>query len=284
METRPFGRTGHNSTVAILGGFAFSQADQQETDRLMELAIEYGVNHIDIAPSYGHAEQRLGPWLARERERFFLGCKTMERTRDGAFRELGESLQRLQVDALDLYQIHAVTNQQELDAALEPGGAIEGLQQARDQGLTRFLGITGHGVEVPGLFLQALERFDFDSVLFPINFVQYADPDYRSQCEQLLGVCQEREVGTMIIKSITRGPWGEKEQTRITWYEPFEEQEMIQAGVDFALSQPVTGICTIGDPGLLPAVLEACENYQPLSSGEKKGWIEKGRGFQPLFS
>lgn len=284
METRPFGRTGHNSTVAILGGFAFSQADQEETDRLMELALEYGVNHLDIAPSYGHAEKMVGPWLARKRERFFLGCKTMERTREGAFRELGESLQRLQVDALDLYQIHAVTNQQELDAALEPGGAIEALQQAREEGLTRFLGITGHGVEAPGLFLQALERFDFDSVLFPINFVQYGDPDYRSECEQLLQLCREREVGTMIIKSITRAPWGDQEQTRITWYQPFEDRELIQAGVDFALSQPVTGICTVGDPGLLPAVLEACENHQPLTSEEQEHWIEKGKRFQPLFT
>lgn len=284
METRPFGRTGHNSTVAILGGFVFSQATQEETDRLMELAIESEVNHIDIAPSYGHAEKMVGPWLARERERFFLGCKTMERTREGAARELWESLQRLQVDALDLYQIHAVTNQQELDAALAPGGAIEALQQAREEGLTRFLGITGHGVEAPGLFLQALERFDFDSVLFPINFVQYADPDYRSKCQQLLQVCREREVGTMIIKSITRGPWGDKEQTRITWYEPFEEQKMIQAGVNFALSQPVTGICTVGDPGLLPAVLKACQNYQPLTPAEQEEWIEKGKRFQPLFT
>lgn len=284
MQTRPFGRTGHHSTAAILGGFAFSRATQEETDRLMELAIEYGVNHIDIAPSYGHAEKRLGPWLARERERFFVGCKTMERSRKGAAKELRESLQRLQVESLDLYQIHAITNQQELDAALEPGGAIEALEQAREDGLTRFLGITGHGVEAPELFLQALERFDFDSLLFPVNFVQYADPDYRAQCEQLLEVCREREVGTMIIKSIARGPWGEKEQSRITWYEPFEEQQLIQAGVNFALSQPVTGICTAGDPGLLPAVLEACQNYQPLSLEEQENWIERGKAFQPLFS
>ncbi len=284
METRLFGRTGHNSTLAILGGFAFSQASQAETDRLMDLAIERGVNHIDVAPTYGHAEQRLGPCLARGRDRFFLGCKTMERTREGASRELQESLQRLQVESLDLYQIHAVTRQEELDQALQPGGAIEALQQAREDGLTRFLGITGHGVEVPELFLQALERFDFDSVLFPINFVQYGDPDYRAQCEQLLQVCQEREVGTMIIKSITKAPWGDQEQTRITWYQPFEDRELIQAGVDFALSQPVTGICTVGDPGLLPAVLDACENHQPLSPQEQETWIENGKAFQPLFN
>ncbi len=283
MKTRLFGRTGHHSTLAILGGFAFSQASQAETDVLMEKVIKAGVNHIDIAPTYGHAELRVGPWLARERKRFFLGCKTTERNRQDAARELHESLGRLQVDQLDLYQLHAVTTMEELDSATRTGGAIEALVEARQQGLTRFLGITGHGAEVPGVMLEALERFDFDSVLFPINFIQYGDPEYRSTCEQLLKVCAERNVGTMIIKSIARGPWGDQEQRRITWYEPFEEQEQIQRAVNFALSQPVTGICTAGDPGLLPVVLDACENFEPMSTEEQKAMILEGRGYQRLF-
>lgn len=284
METRLLGRTGHRSTVAILGGFAFSEATRVETDTAMETVIEAGVNHLDVAPTYGHAEEMLGPWLARERARFFLGCKTMERDKEGAARELRESLERLQVDHFDLYQIHAITTEEELQQVLRPGGAVEALVEARDQGLTRWLGITGHGPEIPTIMLQALEQFPFDTVLFPINFIQYTQQTYRIQSEQLLDLCRERQVGTMIIKAIAKGEWGEQPQRLNTWYQPFEDPDMIQAGVDFALSQPVTGICTVGDPGLLPAVLEACENHQPLTSEEQEHWIEKGKRFQPLFT
>lgn len=283
MQTRRFGKTGHNSTLAILGGFAFSQAEREETDALMEKVIEFGVNHIDIAPSYGHAEQQLGPWLARERERFFLGCKTTERKREDAARELHESLGRLQVEQLDLYQLHAVQTMDELDQATQSGGALEALVEAREQGLTRFLGITTHGSDAPKVLLEALTRFDFDTVLFPINFVQYGIPTYRKACEELLAVCAERDVGTMIIKSITKGPWGEKEQHGLTWYEPFEEQEEIQRAVNFALSQPVTGICTAGDPVLLPRVLQACENFEPMTPEEQEAMIEEGSRYTPLF-
>jgi len=283
METRLLGRTGHRSTVAILGAFAFSEATQVETDTAMETVLEAGVNHIDVAPTYGHAEEMLGPWLARERERFFLGCKTMERDKQGAARELRESLERLQVDHFDLYQIHAITREEELLQVLRPGGAIEALVEARDQGLTRWLGITGHGPEIPAIMLRALEEFPFDTVLFPINFIQYTQEAYRSQSEQLLDVCREREVGTMIIKSIAQGEWGEQPQHLNTWYQPFEEPDMIQAGVDFALSQPVTGICTVGELSLLPDVLQACQGYQQLSPAEQERIIESGRKYQPLF-
>jgi aryl-alcohol dehydrogenase-like predicted oxidoreductase len=210
METRRLGRTGHESTVAILGAFAFSQATQEETDQAMGRVLEAGVNHIDIAPTYGHAEERLGPWLADERERFFLGCKTMERGKEGAAKELRESLSRLEVDRFDLYQLHAVTTEEELEAALGPGGAIEALLDAREEGLTQYLGITGHGIAIPHILHQALERFDFEKVLFPINYIQYTDQTYRQTAERLLALCQERDVGTMIIKSIAKGKWGEK--------------------------------------------------------------------------
>ncbi len=283
METRLLGRTGHRSTVAILGGFAFSEADRVETDTAMEAVFEAGVNHIDVAPTYGHAEEMLGPWLARERERFFLGCKTMERDQAGAAREMRESLERLQVDHFDLYQIHAITTEEELQQVLRPGGAVEALVEARDQGLTRWLGITGHGPEIPRIMLQALDRFPFDTVLFPINFIQYTQQAYRMQSEQLLDVCRERQVGTMIIKAIAKGEWGEQPQRLNTWYQPFEDPDMIQAGVDFALSQPVTGICTAGELSLLPDVLQACQGYQRLTPAEQKRMIENGRKYQPLF-
>lgn len=284
MEKRRFGRTGHASTVAILGAFAFSEATQAETDAAMERVIAAGVNHIDVAPSYGHAELRLGPWMAQERERFFLGCKTMERSKDGATIELRESLARLQTDRFDLYQIHAITRMEELDQVTAPGGALEALVAARDEGLVDFLGITGHGMQSPAIFLEALERFDFDSVLFPINFKLYAEADYRRDAEQLLRVCREREVGTMIIKHIARRPWGDRKQTLNTWYEPFVDREMIRQGVNFALSQDVTGLCTAGDLSVLPLLLEACENFTRLDESEQAALIATADNYELIFN
>jgi aryl-alcohol dehydrogenase-like predicted oxidoreductase len=284
MQTRRFGRTGHMSTLAIFGAAAFWEISQPEADRVMELVIEAGVNHIDVAPSYGQAEERIGPWMKRERGRFFLGCKTTERTRDGARAELQRSLQRLQTEQFDLYQLHAITSMDELDAVTAGGGALEAFVEARQQGLVRHLGITGHGADAPRIYLEALRRFDFDSVLFPLNFVQMANPEYRRQAEELIETCSRRDIGTMVIKTITLGPWGEKTHTATTWYEPFEEAERIQAAVNFALSYPVTGLCTAGDTRLLPRVLEACERFAPLSAAEQQSLIEQGRSYQPLFS
>src|SRR3990172_6189332 len=210
METRRFGRTGHMSTVAIFGGAAFWEISQSDADKVMEMVIEAGINHIDIAPSYGQAEIRVGPWMPRARGRFFLGCKTTERTKDGAWREMQESLTRLQTESFDLYQCHAITTMEELDAVTMKGGALEAFVEARREGLIQFIGITGHGVDAPKIYLEALRRFDFDSVLFPLNFVQMAIPEYRRQAGELISVCKAKDVGTMIIKSITKGPWGEK--------------------------------------------------------------------------
>lgn len=284
MEKRRFGLTGHMSTVAIFGAAGFSQVSQVEADRVMELVIESGINHIDVAPSYGEAELRIGPWMRRERSRFFLGCKTQERTRAGAWTELRGSLERLQTESFDLYQCHAITTMEELDAVTSKGGALEAFVEARQQGLVRYLGITGHGVDSPRIYLEALRRFDFDSVLFPLNFVQMANPEYRRHAEALVAACKAKDVGTMIIKSITRGPWGEKPHTATTWYEPFEDFEHIQQGVNFALSYEVTGLCTAGDTRIFPLMLKACENYTPLTAAEREAMIETGKQYQPLFS
>jgi aryl-alcohol dehydrogenase-like predicted oxidoreductase len=284
METRRFGRTGHMSTVAILGGFAFSAADQAETDAMMERVIAAGVNHIDIAPSYGHAEERIGPWMAQERERFFLGCKTMERSEGGAAAELRASLKRLQVEYFDLYQFHAVGSMDELDVIFSPGGALDAVLAAQAEGLVRYIGITGHGVGAPRLFLEALDRFDLDSVLFPINFIQYANPEFRASAEELLFRCRDKDVGTMIIKAVTRGPWGERTKTHNTWYEPFTSLEDIQKGVNFVLSQDVTGLCTAGDLQVLPLILQACENYTRLNREEQEALIATAAQYEPLFT
>jgi len=284
MQTRRFGRTGHLSTNAIFGAAAFSNINQADADRVMEQVIAAGVNHIDIAPSYGMAEIRVGPWMPRIRVRFFLGCKTMERNKEGAWREMHESLTRLQVDSFDLYQIHAVTSFEELDKATAPGGALDAMIQAREQGLTKYIGITGHGVDSPAVFREALRRFDFDSVLFPINFVQYANPYFRSNAENLIAECRQKDVGTMIIKSITKRPWGDRPHTHTTWYEPFSQAEEIQTAVNFVLSQDVTGVCTAGDTSVLPLVLQACENFTPMSDEEQETLIAQAGQYEPLFA
>jgi aryl-alcohol dehydrogenase-like predicted oxidoreductase len=284
MEKRRFGRTGHMSTVAIFGAAALWDVPQSVADRAMERVIAAGMNHIDVAPSYGEAELRLGPWMARERERFFLGCKTMERTREGAAEEMHASLRRLNVDHFDLYQLHAVRTMQELDEVMQEGGPLEAILHGRDQGLTRFIGITGHGIHAPAVFLEALRRFDFDSVLFPLNFVQCADSEYRRSAEDLIQLCQARDVGMMIIKSIAKGPWGDDAPTHQTWYEPFSARESIQHAVDFVLSYPVTGLCTAGDVDLLPLVIEACDGYTQLSAEERAERIKAGGAYEPLFA
>ncbi len=284
METRRFGRTGHMSTIAIFGGAAFWQIPQEDADKVMESVIEAGINHIDVAPSYGQAEIRIGPWMPRERQRFFLGCKTMERTKEGAWKEMHESLKRLQTETFDLYQCHAITTMEELDAVTRKGGALEAFAEARREGLIRFIGITGHGAQAPQIYLEALRRFDFDSVLFPLNFIQMVDPKYRESAEELIATCKARDIGTMVIKTITRGPWGEKQHTATTWYEPFDKQAEIQRAVNFALSYEVTGLCTAGDIQVLPLVIQACENFSPLSKEQREAMIESGRQFEPLFT
>ena len=284
MEKRKFGRTGHLSSVAIFGAAAFWEISQAEADRVMEQVIAAGVNHIDVAPSYGQAENCIGPWMPRERNRFFLGCKTTERTKEGAWEEMHTSLKQLRTDHFDLYQLHAVNSFEELDLVTEKEGALEAALKARREGLTRFIGITGHGVDAPAIYLEALKRFDFDSILFPLNFIQMANPKYRSDAETLIAECRRKDIGIMVIKTITKGPWKEDAKWASCWYEPFKETDAIQRAVNFALSYEVTGLCTVGDIQILPKVLEACERFSPLSPDEMEKLIESGRSFEPLFA
>lgn len=272
------------STVAIFGAAAFGEISQDDADTVMKIVINGGINHIDVAPSYGQAELRIGPWMPSERERFFLGCKTTERTQAGAWREMHESLKRLQVESFDLYQFHAVTTFDELDQITRPGGAYEAALQAQREGLTRYIGITGHGFNAPAIYLEALRRMDLDTVLFPLNFVQMANPIYRKNAEDLISECNKRDIGIMIIKSITRGPWGTKPQTATTWYEPFEDENMIQIAINFALTYPVTGLCTAGDTRIFPTFLKACEKFTPLTHSEQEDLIARASSFEPLFS
>ncbi len=283
MEKRRFGRTGHLSTIAVFGAAAFWEIDQAKADEVLELILSHEVNHIDVAPSYGQAEERVGPWMRREREHFFLGCKTMERTKAGAAAELRRSLQKLETQAFDLYQIHAITTMQELDEVTRKGGALDAIVEARAAGLTRYIGITGHGWESPLIFLEALRRFDFDSVLFPVNFIQYADPVYRRNAEELILQCRQKDVATMVIKSIARGPWGDRPKDHTTWYQPFDDPDQIQQGVNFALSQDVSALCTAGDISVLPHVLQACEQFESMDGAAQEELIGTAAEFEPLF-
>jgi predicted aldo/keto reductase-like oxidoreductase len=284
MQTRRFGRTGHNSTVFIFGGAALWVANPADAENALQLIMDAGVNHLDIAPSYGKAEELIGPLLPPIRKNFFLGCKTLERTKEGAAAELRRSLEKLRVDSFDLYQIHSVTSMDTLDTVLRPGGTLDAILEARDEGLTKYIGITGHGNDSPAVFLEALRRFDFDSILFPINFVQYAIPEYRRNTELLLQECRARDVGTMIIKAVGKGVWREQPRTHTTWYVPFDDMEHIQAGVNFALSQDVTALCGAGDLQVLPMFLQACQNFTPMDANEQEQLIATAGAYESVFA
>jgi aryl-alcohol dehydrogenase-like predicted oxidoreductase len=284
MEKRRLGRTGHLSTVVTFGAAALGRVSPAETDKAMELALAHGVNHLDVAPSYGEAELRLGPWLAKHRHDFFLGCKTMERGKEGARAELHRSLERLRVDSFDLYQIHAVGDMAELDKVLAPGGAIEAIVEAKEQGLVRFIGITGHGHQAPAVHAEALQRFAFDTVLLPLNFVLWANADYRRDFQALLKLAAEKDVGLMVIKALARRPWGEREHAYHTWYEPFDDQPSIERGVRFALSQSITTLISSGDVRLLPLILQAAERYRPLSAAEQAELVSTAGAFASIFA
>jgi aryl-alcohol dehydrogenase-like predicted oxidoreductase len=285
MEKRRFGRTGHMSTIAIFGAAAFYDVTQTTADRAMAQVIEAGVNHIDVAPGYAKAEKRVQPWLESRRDDFFLGCKTTERGKKGAAAELRRSLERLGVDRFDLYQLHAVDSLAELDKATGPGGAMEAILEAREEGLLDYIGITGHGLQVADVFLEALERYDFDSVLLPVNFTMYANPVYRRSTETLLARCQERDIAVMAIKAVARGLWHDKLKTHSSWYQPFDTMEEVERAVHFSLSQPVSGLCTVGDVKVLPLFLRACESYkEPMPVEEQEAMIASADHYEPIFS
>lgn len=284
MEKRRFGRTGHMSTVVIFGAFAVGQVSQKEADAVMELLLQHGVNHIDVAPSYHDAELRLGPWLQKHRDRFFVGCKTQLRNREEARQELYRSLERLQIDSFDLYQLHAVTTLEELDRCFAPGGSMEAIVAAREEGLTQYIGITSHGLQAPSVELAALERFDFDSLLFTLNFKLWSDDTYRQDAAALLQKAAERDVGTMVIKSVVHGPWGEQRPRYHTWYEPIDDAEGIERALRFVLSQPVTGAISAGDARLLPMILEAAERFRPMDETEQEQLLASAAAYEALFT
>jgi aryl-alcohol dehydrogenase-like predicted oxidoreductase len=263
----PFGRTGHKSTRIIFGGYALSNATQAEADCVLELLLKYGVNHIDTALIYGDAEKRIRPWMEHHRDDFFLATKTRKRSYKGAWDDLQTSLKQLKVDCIDLWQMHGLTNPVGWEKVMGPGGALEAFIEARDKGLVRFLGVTGHGDKVPAVHKRSLERFDFDSVLLPYNYLQMKKPRYAADFEELVGLCRKRKVAVQIIKSICRRPWRTRPQTYNTYfYEPLETQAAIDKAVHWALGLQNSFVITAGDMQLLPMMLDAAERFEQRPS------------------
>ncbi|MFQ6101994.1 MAG: aldo/keto reductase [Anaerolineae bacterium] len=283
IKKQPFGRTGHSSTRTIFGAAALGTVTQDRADRTMEVLLHYRVNHIDTAPTYGDAELRIGPWMDRYRRRFFLATKTDQRTYQEARDQFQRSLERLRVDRVDLLQLHNLVDPEEWEVAVRPGGALEAAIEAREQGLARFIGVTGHGITAPAMHKRSLERFDFDSVLLPYNYAMMQNPRYAADFEALMTLCQERNVAVQTIKSIARGPWGSKTRTRTTWYEPLENQAAVDKAVHWVLGRPGVFLNTVGDVQLLPRVLEAASRFQTAPPEEEMKELVAQQRIVPLF-
>ena len=284
MITRDFfGRTGHQSTRAVFGAAALSRVTQDEADRTLEVLLDHGINHIDVAAGYGEAELRIALWLKKHPDRFFLATKTGSRTYDEAKRDIHNSLERMGVQRVDLIQLHNLVDPIEWDRALSPGGALDACVEAREQGLVRFIGVTGHGSQIAATHLRSLERFDFDSVLLPYSYITMQDPHYAAMFERVFELCAERKVAVLTIKSIARRPWWGHEHTRSTWYEPFEEQGDIDTAVHWVLARPGVFLATAGDIHLLPKVLDAASRFRTAPDDETMREQSARLEMVPLF-
>jgi aryl-alcohol dehydrogenase-like predicted oxidoreductase len=283
IERRPFGRTGHQSTVTLFGAAALARVSQDDADRALELLLRYGVNHIDTAARYGDSEVRIGPWMARHRRDFFLATKTGSRGAREAREDLHRSLERLKVDSVDLIQLHSLAHPDDWDRAMGPGGALEALVEAKQQGLVRAIGVTGHGWTIAAMHRRSLARFDFDSVLLPYNYFMDQSPRYREAFEEVAAICRERNVAVQTIKGIARGAWGAADRTHATWYQPLERQEDIDRAVHWVLGRPGIFLNTAGDLALLPRVLDAASRFQRRPSDEAMTALHDATRMSSLF-
>ncbi|WP_040495303.1 aldo/keto reductase [Ilumatobacter nonamiensis] len=278
-----FGSTGHDSTRVIFGAAALGAMSQERADATLDAVTGWGINHIDTAASYGESEVRLRPWLTSHRDEVFLATKSGERGGDGARAELERSLERLGVDSVDLIQLHNLVDEDGWQQAFASGGAVDALAAARDEGLVAHIGVTGHGVPIAEMHLRSLERFDFASVLFPVNFVMMENPRYRGDVERLLDVCAERSVAVQTIKSIARGAWADGSTNHFSWYDPLTEAEPIGRAVRYVLSHPQMFLNTTSDARLLPMIVEAAEG--DLTMPDRALMLDdvEAEGITPLF-
>ncbi len=285
IEKKAFGRTGHLSTRTLFGAAALGHVTQEKADETLELLLKYGINHIDVARSYWDAELRIGPWMKEHRARFFLATKTEKRTHDGAWRELEESLERMRVDAVDLWQMHMLIAPEQWETAMGPGGALEAFIEARDQGIVRFLGVTGHELVAPKMHLRSLERFDFDAVLLPYSYLLARNPTYAADFEALLTLCQSRNVAVQTIKSLCRRPWPEGvARNRTTWYQPLEDQAAVAQAVHWVLGDSRVFLNTSGDVALLPQILDAASRFERRPTKEEMDTLVAAYDMKPLFT
>lgn len=283
IAKQPFGRTGHNSTRTLFGAAALGSVTQAEADQTLEVLLKYGVNHIDVAASYGDAELRLAPWMAHHRADFFVATKTGERTASKAMEELQRSLERMKIDYVDLWQLHNLADPIEWDIALSPGGVIEAAIEAKKQGLVRAIGVTGHGLQIAATHRRSLERFDFDSVLLPCNYVTLKNPYYAENFNALVETCKQRNIAVQTIKSIAYKPWLGEEHKHNTWYAPLENQEDIDRAVHWVLGHEGVFLNTVGDIHLLPKVLDAASRFETATPDSAMEQMVAGLGMQPLF-
>jgi len=275
-----------NNNRTIFGAASLSHVTQEDADRTLEVLLQYGVNHIDVASSYGEAELRLAPWLAQDRSQFYVATKTDARLAQEAKEDLHRSLERMRIDYVDLWQLHNLVDPIEWDTALSPGGVLDTAIEAKQQGLLRAIGITGHGLQIAATHQRSLERFDFDAVLLPYNYVTMQSPYYAENFTALLSTCQQRQIAVQTIKSIAYQPWMGRKHTRATWYEPLEDQQAIDMAVHWVLKRPGIFLNTVGDIHLLPKVLEAASRFQADSPGptdEQVRTLVARLGMEPLF-
>ena len=283
VESAAFGRTGHESSRVIFGAAALGSMRQERADEVLPTLLEFGVNHIDTAASYGDSELRVAPWMAAHRERFFLATKTEERSGDGARAGLERSLTRLGVDSVDLIQLHNLVEPDEWDTAHGLGGAVEALSRARDEGLTRFIGVTGHGLRIAGMHLRSLERFNFDSVLLPYNYTVLSDNGYRADVDALRELCQQRGVAVQTIKSIARRRWPDGAGPRFSWYEPLPDGDALVRAVRYVLGRPGLFLNSSSDARLLRPTLEAAAVGGPPPTDEEMAADVGRHEIEPLF-
>jgi aryl-alcohol dehydrogenase-like predicted oxidoreductase len=286
LPTAPFGATGHVSTRVIFGAAALGGMRQDKADAVLGQLLDAGVNHIDTAADYGESELRIGPWMAEHRDRFFLATKTGKRRGDAARAQLEASLERLQVDSVDLVQLHNLVEPDEWEVAHGPGGAVEALARAQGEGLVRHIGVTGHGTRIAGMHLRSLERFPFDSVLLPVSFIALQDPAYRADVEALLERCAADQVAVQTIKAVARRRWpDDHEGRRFSWYEPIEDEGAVGRAVRWLLAHDQMFLNSTSDGRVLPAVLAAAEAAAagPAPTDAELQADVDALGLEPLF-
>jgi aryl-alcohol dehydrogenase-like predicted oxidoreductase len=278
-----FGRTGHHSSRVIFGAASLGHVSQRVADETLDVLLEYGVNHIDTASNYGDSELRIAPWLAREPNRFFIATKGDRRDEKGAREEIHRSLDRLKVDHVDLWQIHSLADPIEWDQALSPEGALDAALAARAEGLIRWIGVTGHGAQIAATHRRSLDRFDFDSVLLPCNYITMQNRYYRENFDALAATCSERNIAVQTIKSIAMRPWMDRDHTRTTWYQPLESPEDIDAAVWWVMGRKQLFLNSVGDVDLLPRVLDAAKRFhESPPDAELQKLVDRSHS-EPLF-